>query len=176
MNNEIYKITKAVVSEVPSALIGIHAHNDSDLAIANSLASVDAGAMQVQGCMNGYGERCGNTNLCSLIPNLQIKKEFDVIGEKISKLSNTARQIAEISNKSLNASMPFVGRSAFAHKAGVHASGVRKNSQTYEHIDPSLVGNMRRFLISDQAGSASIKERLDSLKFVQNVSDEDIKK
>ena len=126
--------------------------------------------------MNGYGERCGNTNLCSLIPNLQLKREFDVIGENISKLSDTARQIAEISNKSLNASMPYVGRSAFAHKAGVHASGVRKNSQTYEHIDPSVVGNMRRFLISDQAGSASIKERLDSLKFVQDVSDEDIKK
>ncbi len=176
INNEIYKITRAVVNEVPSALIGIHAHNDSDLAIANSLASVDAGASHVQGCMNGYGERCGNTNICSLIPNLQLKREFDVIGDNISKLSNTARQIAEISNKSLNASMPFVGRSAFAHKAGVHASGVRKNSQTYEHIDPSVVGNMRRFLISDQAGSASIKERLDGLKFVQNVSDEDIKK
>lgn len=176
INNDIYKITKAVIDEIPDAKIGIHAHNDSDLAIANSLASVDAGAIQVHGCINGYGERCGNTNICSIIPVLQLKRGFDVIGEKISKLSNTARQIAEISNKSLNASMPFVGRSAFAHKAGVHASGVRKNSQTYEHINPETVGNTRRFLISDQAGSASIKERLDSLKFVKDVSDEDIKK
>ncbi len=176
INNEVYKITKSVVSEIPSALIGIHAHNDSDLAIANSIASIDAGASQVQGCINGYGERCGNTNICSIIPNLQLKKDFNVIGENISKLSDTARQIAEISNKSLQSSMPYVGRSAFAHKAGVHASGVRKNSQTYEHIDPSVVGNMRRFLVSDQAGSASIKERLNSLKFIQNVSDEDVKK
>lgn len=176
MNNEIYKITKAVIDLIPSALIGIHAHNDSDLAIANSIASVDAGASQVQGCINGYGERCGNTNICSIIPNLQLKKDFDVIGENITKLSDTARQIAEISNKSLHSSMPYVGRSAFAHKAGVHASGVRKNSQTYEHIDPSSVGNMRRFLISDQAGSASIKEKLDNLRFIENVVDSDIKK
>ncbi len=176
LNNEIYKITKAVVDLIPSALIGIHAHNDSDLAIANSIASVDAGASQVQGCMNGYGERCGNTNICSIIPNLQLKRDFDIIGENISKLSDTAKQIAEISNKSLNSSMPYVGRSAFTHKAGVHASGVRKNSQTYEHIDPSVVGNSRRFLISDQAGSASIKEKLNNLRFVQNISDDDIKK
>ncbi len=176
MNNEIYKITKAVIDLIPSALIGIHAHNDSDLAIANSIASVDAGASQVQGCINGYGERCGNTNICSIIPNLQLKKDFDVIGENISKLSDTARQIAEISNKSLHSSMPYVGRSAFAHKAGVHASGVRKNSQTYEHIDPNSVGNVRRFLISDQAGSASIKEKLDNLRFIENVIDSDIKK
>lgn len=176
INNEIYKITNAVANEIPDAILGIHAHNDSDLAIANSLASVDAGAVQVHGCINGYGERCGNTNICSLIPNLQLKKNYSVIGENISKLYDAARQIAEISNKSLNASMPYVGRSAFAHKAGVHASGVRKNSQTYEHIDPNLVGNSRRFLISDQAGSASIKERLDGLKFVQNVSDDDIKR
>ena len=121
INNEIYKITKAVVDAIPSALIGIHAHNDSDLAIANSIASVDAGANHVHGCINGYGERCGNTNICSLIPNLQLKRGFEVIGDKISKLYDTARQIAEISNKSLNASMPYVGRSAFAHKAGVHA-------------------------------------------------------
>lgn len=176
LNNEIYKITKAVADLIPSALIGIHAHNDADLAIANSIASTDAGASQVQGCMNGYGERCGNTNLCSAIPNLQLKRGFEVIGDNISKLSDTAKQIAEISNKSLNSSMPYVGRSAFTHKAGVHASGVRKNSQTYEHIDPAIVGNTRRFLISDQAGSASIKEKLDNLRFVQNVSDEDIKK
>ena len=123
-----------------------------------------------------YGERCGNTNICSLIPNLQLKRGFEVIGDKISKLYDTARQIAEISNKSLNASMPYVGRSAFAHKAGVHASGVRKTLKLTNILTLLLVGNSRRFLISDQAGSASIKERLDGLKFVQNVSDDDIKK
>lgn len=177
VNNEIYKITKEVLDVLsPNAKVGIHAHNDSDLAVANTLAAIDAGACQVQGTMNGYGERCGNANLCSIIPNLQIKKGFDVIGVRIEKLTEIAKQIAEITNISLKSSMPFVGRSAFAHKAGVHASGVRKNSQTYEHILPESVGNIRRFLISDQAGNASIKEKLENMRFVDVLTDEEIKK
>ena len=177
INNDIYRITKTVIETLgEDAKVGIHPHNDSDLAVANSLAGIDAGACQVQGTINGYGERTGNANLCSVIPNLQIKKGYDVIGENISKLTEIARQIAEIANISLKSSAPFVGRSAFAHKAGVHASGVRKNSQTYEHMEPESVGNMRRFLISDQAGNASIKEKTENLRFVQDVTDEQVRK
>lgn len=176
INNEIYKIVKEVREFLPDAVFGIHTHNDSDLATANSIAAVDAGAVQVHGTINGYGERCGNANLCSIIPTLQIKKGYDVIGDKLSTLTEVARQIAEISNKSLNSNLPYVGSSAFAHKAGVHASGVRKNSQTYEHIDPELIGNERRFLISDQAGRASIKEKAKNFRFIKFEDDNEIKK
>lgn len=177
INGEIYKITKETREFLKNkAIIGIHAHNDSDMAIANSIAAVDAGATHVQGTINGIGERCGNTNLCSLIPNLQVKRDFDLIGNKILKLTEIAKQIAEISNISIQSNMPFIGRSAFAHKAGVHASGVIKNSQTYEHIAPESVGNSRKILVSDQAGATSIKEKVSNLKFVEKVSSEDIKK
>lgn len=176
INNDIYKITKDVQDYIPNAKLGIHAHNDSDLATANSIASVDAGAIQVHGTMNGYGERCGNANLCSVIPNLQLKKGYSVIGENIAKLVECARQVAEIANISLNSNLPYVGMSAFAHKAGVHASGVRKNSQTYEHINPEIIGNVRRFLVSDQAGTASIKEKAKNFRFVKFENDDEIKK
>lgn len=174
-HGEIYKITHAVKEDLGDMIIGIHCHNDSDLAVANSIAAVDAGATQIQGTINGYGERCGNANLCSIIPNLQIKRGYKVLGSNIKKLTEIARQIAEISNISLKSNAPFVGRSAFAHKAGIHASGVRKNSQTYEHITPESVGNIRRFLISDQAGTASIKEKLENLKFVSEIKPNEIK-
>ncbi len=176
INNEIYKITKEAYEYLQSAKLGIHAHNDSDLATANSIAGVDGGCIQVHGTINGYGERCGNANLCSVIPNLQLKRDYDVIGENLSKLCDCAREISEISNKMLNSNLPYVGSSAFAHKAGIHASGVRKNSQTYEHINPELIGNTRRFLISDQAGCASIKEKAKNFRFVQFKSDDEIKK
>ncbi len=175
-HGEVYKITQTVKEALGDVIVGIHCHNDSDLAVANSIAAVDAGAIQVQGTINGYGERCGNANLCSIIPNLQIKRGYEVIGENITKLTEVARQIAEISNISLKSNAPFVGRSAFAHKAGIHASGVRKNSQTYEHIEPELVGNTRRFLISDQAGTASIREKLENLRFVGSIDENEIKK
>lgn len=175
INNEIYKITKEVMEILPNAKFGIHTHNDTDLATANSIAAVDAGAIQVQGTINGYGERCGNANLCSVIPNLQLKKGYLTIGENISNLVETAKQIAEISNKSLSPNLPYVGYSAFAHKAGVHASGVRKNSQTYEHINPEMIGNQRRFLISDQAGTASIKEKAKNFRFVNFENDNEVR-
>lgn len=164
INTEIYKMTKAVQEHLPDAKIGIHVHNDGDMAVANSLAAVEAGAIQVQGTINGYGERCGNANLCSIIPNLQLKMKRDVIGEKIEKLVDISKKIAEIANKTINNHAPYVGKSAFTHKAGIHASGVRKNSQTYEHISPESVGNARRILVSDQAGTASIKEKLNNLR------------
>lgn len=164
INTEIYKITKAVQEYLPKAKIGLHAHNDGDLAVANSLAGVEAGAIQVQGTINGYGERCGNANLCSIIPNLQLKMDKNVIAKNIENLVHVSKKIAEIANKKPNSHAPYVGKSAFAHKAGVHASGVRKNSNTYEHISPESVGNIRRMLVSDQAGTASIKEKLNNLK------------
>lgn len=176
INTEIYKMTKAVKDAIPEAKIGIHAHNDGDMAIANSLAAVEAGAIQVQGTINGYGERCGNANLCSIIPNIQLKMDKEVIGEKIKNLVNTSRYISEIANIKLNAHAPYVGRSAFAHKAGIHASGVRKNSNTYEHVSPESVGNERRILVSDQAGTATIKEKLNNLKSGAIVQESDIVK
>lgn len=176
INTEIYKITKAVQDYIPNAKIGIHTHNDGDMAIANSLAGVEAGAIQVQGTINGYGERCGNANLCSIIPNLQLKMSREVIGENIEKIVHVSKKIAEIANKKANDHAPYVGKSAFAHKAGVHASGVRKNSNTYEHVSPESVGNSRRILVSDQAGTASIKEKLNNLKLGTKVSEDYIPK
>lgn len=175
-NTEIYKITKKVIETLPNCKIGIHTHNDGDMAVANSIAAVDAGAIQVQGTINGYGERCGNANLCSIIPNLQIKKDYDVIGDKIKKLVYISNSIAEITNVLASVNAPFVGSSAFAHKAGIHASGVRKNSQTYEHVDPKLIGNTRKILISDQAGAASIREKTENLRIAKNITDSDIPK
>ena len=169
-------MTKAVQKYLPESKIGIHAHNDGDMAIANSLAAVEAGAIQVQGTINGYGERCGNANLCSVIPALQLKMGREVIGEKIEKLVYASRQVSEIANKKSNDHAPYVGRSAFAHKAGIHASGVRKNSNTYEHISPEIVGNARRILVSDQAGTASIIEKLKNVKLGSVVDEKHIPK
>ncbi len=174
-NNEIYNINKKVYeyltniakkNKIDEFGIGIHAHNDNEMAVANSIAAIDGGACQIQGTINGYGERCGNANLCSIIPILQLKRGFDIVGENIQQLTNVANTVAEISNIPVNANMPFVGLSAFAHKAGVHASAVVKNSSTYEHIDPQTVGNNRKILISDQAGTASLKEKLKNLKLI----------
>jgi len=176
INTEIYKITNTVKQELPEAIIGIHAHNDSDMAVANSLAAVEAGAIQIQGTINGYGERCGNANLCSIIPNLQLKMQKDVLGENIEKLVHVSRQVDEIANKIANVHAPYVGRSAFAHKAGIHASGVSKNSHTYEHIAPEIIGNTRRILVSDQAGAASIREKIKNLRLGTIVEESDIPK
>jgi len=133
--------------------VGIHCHNDGELAIANSLAAVSAGAIHVQGTINGYGERCGNANLCSVIPNLELKLGHDVIGrERLAHLRDTAHFVSELANMGLDSRAAFVGDSAFAHKGGVHVSAVARNPKTYEHIEPELVGNRRRVLVSDLAG------------------------
>lgn len=174
INTEIYKITKAVQEFLPKAKIGIHTHNDGEMAVANSLAAVEAGATQVQGTINGYGERCGNANLCSIIPNLQLKMDIEVIGNNIENLVHVSKKIAEIANKKPDNQAPYVGKSAFAHKAGVHASGVRKNSNTYEHVSPESVGNSRRILVSDQAGTATIKDKLNNLRLGIKVSEKHI--
>lgn len=169
--DEISEITSIVKTEINGALLGIHAHNDTDLAVANSLACIKAGGTQVQGTINGYGERCGNANLCSIIPNLMLKTEADIANTDIERLVYVSRQINEIANKKVNDHAPYVGKSAFAHKAGIHASGVRKQSSTYEHINPEMVGNTRRILISDQSGIASLREKIKHLR-LNNVIDE----
>ena len=174
ISSEVYRIINQVKSMLPDAALGIHAHNDGDLAVANSIIAVESGIMQVQGTFNGYGERCGNANLCSIIPCLQLKMDYDVLGSKIGELVYVSRQISEIANKMTAENAPYVGRSAFAHKAGIHASGVRKQSSTYEHINPEIVGNARRILISDQAGAASIKEKIAHLKLGTVITDSDL--
>jgi 2-isopropylmalate synthase len=142
-------------------VIGIHTHNDSDSAVANSLAAIEAGATHVQGCMNGYGERCGNANLASIIANLELKLGHTTIGsEKLASLSATCRFISELANLPLRNDQPFVGKSAFAHKGGVHVSAVLKDSLTYEHISPELVGNRQRVLVSDLSGRGNILYKL----------------
>lgn len=173
---EMKEITETAEKFLPDAIIGIHAHNDSDTAVANSIIAVQAGAKQVQGTFNGYGERCGNANLCSIIPALQLKLGFDILKDNILGLVTVSRQISEIANRKANDFAPYVGRSAFTHKAGVHASGVMKNSSTYEHVDPETVGNSRKILISDQAGTASIKEKISGIKLGTDLTSDDMKK
>jgi 2-isopropylmalate synthase len=136
---------------------GIHSHNDSEVAVANSLMAAELGASQVQGTINGYGERCGNANLCSIIPNLQLKMKVNCVSpDQMKKLKDLSRFVSELANLPPWIHQPFVGESAFAHKAGIHVSAVQKDSQTYEHISPELVGNKQRILISELAGRSNI--------------------
>ena len=137
--------------------LGIHAHNDSDLAVANTLAAVQAGCRHIQGTMNGYGERCGNANLVSLIALLKLKLGIDCLPDaKLKELTETSRYVAEISNMAQRANQPFVGEAAFAHKGGVHVNAVMKNPRTYEHIEPATVGNQRKILVSELSGRSSL--------------------
>ena len=153
-----------IVAEVRGrfdGVLGIHCHNDSDLAVANTVAAVEQGVTHVQGCINGYGERCGNANLASVIAILDAKMGYATIGpEKLTSLTSAAHYVAELANLPLAAGAPFVGRSAFAHKGGVHVSAVLKDSMTYEHIKPSVVGNRQRVLLSDLSGRGNILYKL----------------
>lgn len=154
--DEIYEITKKVVDRF-DVIVGIHAHNDCGMAVANSVMAVKAGATHVQGTMTGFGERCGNTNLSTVIPDLQLKLNYNCIpDENMKKLTHIAREVSEIANLKLNDRAPFVGKTAFAHKGGMHVDGVSKNSKSFEHIDPELVGNERKFLTSEVAGRTTI--------------------
>lgn len=144
-------------SQLPIPQIGIHTHNDSDTAVANALAAVMAGARMVQGTINGYGERCGNANLCSIIPNLQLKLGYKCIeNSQLSQLTQTSRFISEVVNLAPDEHAPFVGRSAFAHKGGIHVSAVERNPLTYEHIQPEQIGNCRRIVISEHSGVSNV--------------------
>ncbi|WKY48626.1 citramalate synthase [Eubacteriaceae bacterium ES3] len=154
--SEIYEIVTDVKSKL-SIPLGIHCHNDSGLAVANSLMAVEAGVRQVQGTFLGYGERSGNANLSSIIPNLQLKMGYDCLSEEeMEKLTTSAIRIAEISNFTLSNQMPFVGKSAFAHKGGMHIDAVMKNPASFEHVPPESVGNERRILMSEVSGRSTI--------------------
>jgi 2-isopropylmalate synthase len=167
--HEISKIVEEVAAHVPGSHIGIHAHDDTGNAVANSLAAVRAGARHIQGALNGLGERCGNANLASLIPTLLLKRDFaekfeiGVTPEKLATLTKVSHTLDELLNRAPNRHAPYVGASAFATKAGIHASAVMKEPKTYEHIVPEAVGNKRRLLVSDQAGKSNILAELERI-------------
>lgn len=164
ITSQVFEIIEEVRKAVRAPL-GIHAHNDSDMAVANSVAAVQAGCIQVQGTMNGYGERCGNANLVSTIANIQLKLGIDCVSDlALRDLTEVARYVAEICNMKLQDNQPFVGNSAFAHKAGVHVNAILKNPKTYEHIDPHMVGNRRRLLISELSGKSTILKKAEELE------------
>jgi len=158
---EIIEETQKLNFKTP---LGIHAHNDSDLAVSNTLVSVERGLLHVQGTVNGYGERCGNANLCSVIANVALKTPVDVSPKlKVKELTNLSRYVSEMANMHHREEAPFVGNSAFAHKGGIHVSAIRRNRRTYEHIDPALVGNHQRVLVSDLSGQSNILQKAEEL-------------
>ncbi|MBX7148428.1 citramalate synthase [bacterium] len=158
--DEVSSIIKKVKSKVRHPL-GIHVHNDGGLAVANSLAAVKAGAIQVQGTINGVGERCGNVNLLTVIANLELKMGYDAVGAKgLKNLTTISRFVDEMANRVGTPYQPFVGKSAFAHKGGMHVNAILKDSRTYEHINPELVGNAQRILVSDYSGASTISKKM----------------
>ncbi len=160
----VHKVTALVVARFAKIAIGIHCHNDCEMAVANSVAAVQAGATQVQGTINGIGERCGNANLCAIIPNLELKLGLRCIPEGgLVQLTSLARSVSEIANMPHNEKAPYVGNDAFAHKGGMHIDAVNKNPISYEHINPELVGNNRRILMSEVAGRATLLARINKL-------------
>ncbi|MDR9854303.1 citramalate synthase [Paenibacillus sp. VCA1] len=175
--HEIGGIVSAFHASVPDANLGIHTHNDCELAVANTLSAVQAGARQVQGTINGYGERCGNANLCSIIPNLQLKLGYECIGEeRLKQLTNTARYVSEIANVNMPVNQPYVGNAAFAHKGGIHVSAILRDSRTYEHIVPEWVGNKQRVLVSDLAGQSNIVSKAQDMGLDFDPSNEQSRK
>ena len=167
--HEVEQIVGEVTKHVPGDHVGIHAHNDTEQAVANSLAAVRAGARQIQGTLNGLGERCGNANLVSIIPTLKLKREFAdkfeiaVSDEKLKALALASHTLDEMLNRAPNRHAPYVGESAFATKAGIHASAIAKDPATYEHVTPDLVGNQRRVLVSEQAGKSNVIAELERI-------------
>jgi 2-isopropylmalate synthase len=167
--HEVEHIVGEVIKHIPGSHVGIHAHDDTGQAVANSFAAVRVGARHIQGTLNELGERCGNANLATIIPTLKLKKEFadkltiGVSDEALKTLTQVSRTLDELLNRSPNRHAPYVGASAFATKAGIHASAVMKDPHTYEHIEPESVGNRRKVLVSDQAGRSNILAELERL-------------
>ncbi|MDQ0506483.1 citramalate synthase [Xanthobacter agilis] len=167
--HEVEAIVSQVVKVVPGDHLGIHAHNDTEQAVANSLAAVRAGVRQVQGTLNGLGERCGNANLCSIIPTLLLKPDYaerfdiGVSREGLADIAHVSRALDEMLNRAPDRHAPYVGESAFATKAGIHASAILKDPATYEHVPPEAVGNRRKLLVSDQAGKSNVIAELERL-------------
>ncbi|MBI5208239.1 MAG: citramalate synthase [Candidatus Firestonebacteria bacterium] len=174
---EIKEIVSAVKVNFPKTILGIHAHNDGDFAVANSIIAVQMGCAHVQGTINGYGERCGNANLCSIIPNLELKLGYSCIsGENLKIITKISRTVSEIANLVPREDMPYIGVSAFAHKGGIHVNAIRKNSRLYEHISPELVGNQQRVLVSELAGKSNIFMKARELGFMLDENSDDVKK
>ncbi|MFC1899817.1 citramalate synthase [Chloroflexota bacterium] len=174
--DEISSVIKDIKKEI-KAPIGIHAHNDGELAVANTLAAVKAGVVQVQGTINGYGERCGNANLCSIIPDLKLKMGIDCLSdEQLTKLMEVSHYISEMANLVPDSFLPYVGHSAFAHKAGLHVSALGRWAESYQHIDPSLIGNKQRILVSELSGKQNIIVRAKKLDFDLSARGEDAQK
>jgi 2-isopropylmalate synthase len=172
---EIEEITRYMVGAFPGQQIGIHAHNDSELAVANSLMAIQVGVRHVQGTINGYGERVGNANLISVIPNLQLKMGYHCVSEKqLTHLTELSYFVHEIANMTPNIHQPFVGDSAFAHKGGIHVAAVLKVEESYQHIDPKLVGNEKRALVSELSGKSNILYK--AAEFGLELNGEDAKK
>lgn len=164
--HEVDRIVREVIDAgIPGSRLGVHCHNDTDAAVANSLAAVSAGVRQIQGTINGLGERCGNANLISIIPNLMLKMGFEtgISEDDLKHLVGVSRALDEVLDRKPNRSQPYVGGSAFAHKGGLHVSAVAKDPSCYEHIDPSRVGNARQIVVSDQAGRSNIVARMADL-------------
>jgi 2-isopropylmalate synthase len=167
--HEVEAIVTEVCKVIPGDHVGIHAHNDTEQAVANSLAAVRAGARQIQGTLNGLGERCGNANLVSIIPTLKLKPEFSkkfeigVTDAKLKDLLHVSRALDEMLNRAPNRHAPYVGESAFATKAGIHASAIMKEPKTYEHVPPETIGNRRKLMVSDQAGRSNVLAELDRI-------------
>ena len=180
--HEVTEIVSEVIKHIPGKNLGIHAHNDTGNAVANSLAAVLTGVRQIQGTINGLGERCGNANLMSIIPTIHLKDIFsksfstNIKSENISKLTQCSRLLDEILNRKPNKHLPYVGAAAFSHKGGLHVSAVQKDPKTYEHIKPELVGNVRNIVVSDQAGKSNIVSRLKSIGINFKEDDPKIKK
>jgi len=168
--NEIFKIVQEVTKVIPGDYLGIHCHNDTGNAVANSISAVEAGVRQVQGTINGLGERCGNANLITLIPTLSIKMGYDTgISEtNLKNLVKTSNFLDDILNKESDKFAPYVGKYAFAHKGGLHVSAVLKNASSYEHIDPEKIGNHRKIMVSDQAGKSNIINRLKEIGLIND--------
>ena len=168
--NEIFNIVSLVSKKIPGKNLGIHAHNDTENAVANALSAIEAGVRQVQGTINGLGERCGNTNLISLIPTLVLKTNYssNISKDKLKSLSKISKLLNGLLNIQSDRNAPYVGENAFSHKGGLHASAVEKNSKTYEHIDPQIVGNNRNVVISDQAGKSNLINQLNKMSIKAN--------
>ena len=174
--DEISRVTKAVVDTF-DVQIGIHCHNDCEMAVANSVAAVQAGASQVQGTINGIGERCGNANLCAIIPNLQLKLGMACIPpENMAALTSAARYVNEIANMPFNEKAPYVGNDAFSHKGGMHIDAVSKNPMSYEHINPETIGNVRHILVSEVAGRSALLSKINAVDTSLNKDSPDTKR
>ena len=175
LTSELAGIIKAVQKKFRRVPLGIHAHNDSELAVANSLAAVELGCHQVQGTINGFGERCGNANLCSIIPALKLKMGIDCLSDaNLKRLTEISRFVYELANVHPNRYQPYVGVSAFAHKGGMHAAAVKRNPRAYEHLSPELVGNVRQIPVSELSGKSSIFLKAKELGLEPATHDRDV--